>query len=71
MNKNIKTDSGYIGLDERIYELKPNHEEDFTYTYKLNEFKDSQNFVQKIKQIITKAFKNLTTITIKKEGNNI
>lgn len=71
MNKEIKTASGYVGLNENIYSLKPNHQEDFTYSYKIDEFKEPSNIIEKIKQIITKAFDNVTTMTTKKEGNNI
>lgn len=71
MNKTIKTSSGYIGLDPKVYILKPNHKEDFTYSYKIDEFKEPSNIIEKIKQIITKAFDNVTIMTTKKEGNNI
>lgn len=71
MNCNIKTNTGYIGLDKQIYNLKPNHEEDFSYSYKIDEFKEPENIIEKLKQIISKAFQNVTIITTKKEGNNI
>lgn len=71
MNQNIKTTSGYIGLDRKVYTLKPNHKEDFTYSYKIEEFKEPNNIIEKIKQVITKAFDNVTIMTKQKEGNNI
>lgn len=71
MNSNIKSTSGYVGLNEKLYTLKPNHESDFTYSYKIDEFKEPSNIIEKMKQVITKAFDNVTTMTTKKEGNNI
>lgn len=71
MNSNIKTSNGYIGLSSDIYKYKPNNEEDFTYSYKLNEFKEPENIFEEIKQIVTKAINNASTITIKKEENVI
>ena len=44
---------------------------DFTYSYKIDEFKEPSNIIEKIKQVITKAFDNVTIMTTKKEGNNI
>ena len=71
MNQMIKTSSGNIGLDKKVYTLQPNHEDDFIYSYQLNEFKEPNNIIEKIRQIIFKAFDNVTIITKKKEGNNI
>lgn len=71
MNCSIKTTSGYIGLDRDVYSLQPNHEDDFSYSYKIDEFKEPDNIIQKIAQIITKAFDNIAKITTRKEGNNV
>ncbi len=71
MNCNIKTSSGYIGLDPIVYKLKPNHEEDFSYSYKIDEFYEPSNIIEKIKQIVLKALENVTVMTKKKEGNMI
>lgn len=71
MNKNIKTQNGMIGLDEAIYRLKPNHEDDFTYSYQMDEFKEPTNIIEKINQIFQKAVENVGNVTMKKEGNNI
>jgi hypothetical protein len=71
MNCNIKTSSGYIGLDSKVYSLTPNHDDDFTYSYQIDEFKEPSNIIEKIRQVITKAFDNVTIITTKKEVNNI
>lgn len=71
MNCSIKTSSGYIGLDKKVYSLKPNHNDDFTYSYKINEFKEPSNIIEKVRQVVTKAFDNVRVMTTKKEGNNI
>ncbi len=71
MNCNIKTSSGYVGLAPKVYKLKPNHEEDFLNSYKIEEFKEPNNIIEKLKQIVLKAFENVTVITKKKEGNSI
>lgn len=71
MRCHIKTSSGYVGLDSKIYSIKPNHEEDFTYSYQMNEFKEPSNILEKLKQVVTKAFDNVKIMTTKKEGNGI
>lgn len=71
MNCEIKTNSGYIGLPKEVYKYKPNHEENFEFSYKLNEFKEPSNIFEEIKMIIQKAFENVTRLTIKKEENTI
>lgn len=59
------------GLDEKVYKLQPNNEEDFKYSYKMDEFYEPSDIIEKIKQIFQKAIENVSTITMKKEGNNI
>lgn len=71
MNQNIEASNGKVGLDANVYKLKPNHEEDFAYSYKMNEFSEPRNIIEKIKQIFFKAVQNVNTMTMKKEGNNI
>lgn len=71
MNNNIKTTSGYTGLDSKVYTMKPNHEEDFVYSYKIEEFKEPSNIIEKIRQVISKAFQNASVIIEKKEENTI
>lgn len=71
MNCQIKTNSGYIGLPRDIYKYKPNSEEDFEYSYSLDEFKEPSNIFEEVKMIIEKAFGNVTRLTIKKEENTI
>ena len=71
MNCEIKTNNGYVGLNKDIYMCKPNSESDFTYSYKLDEFKEPENIFEEIKMIITKAVENVGSMTMKKEENEI
>ncbi len=71
MNCRIKTSSGYIGLQSEIYRLKPNNNENFKFSYKLNEFTEPQNIIEEIKMIITKAINNVEILTTKKAENVI
>ena len=55
MNKNITTTSEKIGLPQDIYNLKPAKDNNFEYSYKINEFKQPENIIEEIKDI----FKNI------------
>ena len=52
MNKNIKTNSGNIGLPQEIYTLKPAKESNFKSAYKVEAFKEPENIIEEIRQII-------------------
>ena len=52
MNKNIKTNSGNIGLPQEIYTLKPAKESNFKSEYKVEAFKEPENIIEEIRQII-------------------
>lgn len=70
MNKNIKSDSGYIGLPSEIYTLKPTKESDFEYSYKLDVLEEPHNIIETTQSIIEKVknlFRNKQT-TYKVEG---
>jgi len=71
MNCEVKTSSGYIGLPKDIYKCKPSNEDDFEFSYKLDEFKEPSNIFEEIKMIIEKAFENVARITIRKEENQV
>jgi len=71
MNCEIKTNNGYIGLKEEVYRYKPNNEDDFKFTYKLDEFQEPENIIKEIKMMITKAINNASNLTMKKEENTI
>lgn len=71
MNSEIITSSGKIGLSKEIYSLKPNNEENFKFTYNLNEFSEPQNMIEEIKMIIIKAINNVNNLSTMKEENKI
>ena len=52
MNKNIRTNSGYIGLPQEIYTLKPAKKSNFENSYKVEAFKEPENIIEEIRQII-------------------
>lgn len=53
INKEIKTQTGNIGLPEEIYTLKPAKASNFRYSYKMQEvFKEPENFIEEIKELI-------------------
>lgn len=52
MNKNIRTNSGNIGLPQEIYTLKPAKESNFESAYKVEVFKEPENIIEEIRQII-------------------
>ena len=62
MNKNIKTSTGYIGLPQEVYTLKPAKSTDFKYSYKINEFKEPQNIIEEIRQLFINAINNAKNI---------
>ena len=56
MNKEIKTQEGYVGLPAEIYTLKPAKNSDFDYSYKMEDvFKQPENIIEEIIEI----FENL------------
>ena len=55
MNKNINSGNKKIGLPEEVYTLKPAKDSNFQNSYKIeNPFKEPQNFVEEIQEIIRK-----------------
>ena len=71
MNCEIKINNENIGLSKEIYTLKPNNEENFKLTYKLNEFNEPQNIIEEIKMMIIKAISNVNSLSNMKKENNI
>lgn len=64
MNKEIKTENGYIGLPEEIYTLKPANNTDFSYSYEMeNVFKQPENIIEEIKEIIANIKRKFDYIT--------
>lgn len=61
MNKQIKDEqNNNIGLPEEIYTIKPAKSADFEYSYKIDEFKQPQNFIEEVLEIIEKVRKKIT-----------
>lgn len=54
MTKNINDLGKKIGIDSKIYETKPNKNEDFRYSYKMDALDEPQNIIEEIKIIINK-----------------
>ncbi len=55
MNKNINTTIGKAGLPQEIYTIKPPKSSNFENSYKIeNVFKEPQNFIEEIQEIIRK-----------------
>ena len=52
MNKNIKTTSENIGLPAEIYTLKPAKNSNFKYSYQIDEFKEPENIIEEINELI-------------------
>ncbi len=64
MNKDIKTESGNIGLPEEIYTLKPAKNSDFNNAYVMeNVFKEPENFIEEIKGIFYNIKRKFEYIT--------
>lgn len=64
MNKNIETVNGKIGLPEEIYTLKPAKNSNFEYSYEMkNVFKQSENIIEEIREIISNLVNKLELIT--------
>ncbi len=70
MNCQIKTDNGYIGLNSEIYKYKPNHSDNFQFSYKMDEFKEPENIIEEVRMMIKKAVENANHIILKKENQN-
>lgn len=69
MTCNIKNSNNEkIGLNSEIYKFKPNNNDDFKFSYKLNEFKEPQNIIDELKVMVNKIIENLT---VKEERNAV
>lgn len=62
MNKEIKTNDGLIGLPAEIYNIKPVKNSNFKYSYKLDVYKEPQNFIEEIQQVFNKVCKKISQI---------
>ena len=59
MNKEIKTDNGNVGLPPEIYTLKPAKSSNFESSYEVEAFKEPENILEEIKQIIDHIFSKI------------
>ena len=64
MNKTIKSTSGYIGLPEQIYTLKPAKNSNFKYSYDMNAFKQPENIIEEIREIFSNLFNKVKQIKL-------
>ena len=72
MNKNIKTSSGYIGLPNEVYSLKPAKNLDFKYSYVIDEFHEPQNIIEQVNQLFKNVINNARNIVkMNKENMSI
>ena len=72
MNKNIKTSSGYIGLPNEVYRLKPAKNLDFKYSYVIDEFHEPQNIIEQVNQLFKNVINNARNIVkMNKENMSI
>ena len=62
MNKEIKTDNGKAGLPAEIYNMKPAKNSNFEYSYKLNIYKEPQNFIEEVQQVFNKVYKKISEL---------
>lgn len=62
INNNIKTSSGYTGLPEKVFTLKPAKNLDFKYSYTIDEFHEPQNIIEQIEQLFKNVIYNLKNI---------
>lgn len=59
MTCNIQTSDGKkIGINSEIYKLKPNNENNFKFSYKLDEFNEPNNIIEEIKILINNVLRN-------------
>jgi len=63
MNKEIRTTTGYIGLPQEIYTLKPAKNTNFEYSYVIDEFKEPENFIEEIRGVIKNLVNKIEFIT--------
>lgn len=63
MNKEIKTNSGNIGLPKEIYTLKPAKNNEFNYSYEMQVFKQPENIIEEIREIIENLISKVKILT--------
>ena len=71
MNKEIKTTSGNIGLPEEIYTLKPAKNSDFGHSYEMEVFKQPENIIEEVREIITNLMNKIKILSQQEQGLNV
>ena len=54
MTKSINNAGKKIGIDSKVYTTKPNKNDDFKYSYKMDSLDEPENIIEEIKIIINK-----------------
>lgn len=63
MRKNILSSRGEkVGLDSTVYTIKPVHESNFKYSYKINIAKEPENIIEEIRAVGEKVFKIISNL---------
>ena len=60
MTKSIKTDEGYIGLDEIVYTQTPPAESDFEYSEVIDYHNEPKNIIEEFTQLFSNLGKVIT-----------
>ena len=63
MNKEIKTTSGNLGLPKERYTLKPAKNNEFNYSYEMQVFKQPENIIEEIREIIENLISKVKILT--------
>ena len=66
MNKKIQSNIGKIGLPSEIYQLKPAKESNFEYSYPLEYFKEPENIIEEIRELINNITNKIKLLFIQK-----
>lgn len=66
MQKTIEGENGYVGLPEKIYNIKIPKNSDFAYAYTVDEFKEPKNIIEDVRLIGKKIFDLLEYLKHKK-----
>ena len=54
MTKSVNDNGKKIGIDSNVYITKPNNNNDFKYSYKMDSLKEPENIIEELKVIINK-----------------
>lgn len=66
MNEKIPSNIGNTGLPSEIYQLKPAKESNFEYSYPLEYFKEPENIIEEIRELISNITNKIKLLFIQK-----